>query len=227
MGLPQAIMFVLPIILAANWFPQDETATAFGIPLLSMNLGGGIAGITLPFLLQRDIEERSSDIANATTLNASTQFSITDQCVQKDIMETFGIGSVLMLIAFIMTLIFAKDHPPTPPSAAQLRILNWTDNLNEDCCPPKYIIQNLKRIRNLFGNREFLLLIFAIFFKSANFFIEILSASFIRKTFPLVDDRTPGVILVLSMFAGAIGAVVGGRMLDKLKSFKLILAISK
>lgn len=210
MGPSEAILFILPTILAANWFPHDEWSTAFSIQVLAMQVGAVVASIKFPLLLNSD-KSFFNRAYNTTTLSV----------VQTDkiFIASFGSFTFLMLLTCISTLIYCKDHPPTPPSAAQenSREMMYKSGVSE----------TWREIKKLLLIPQFLLIIIASCFKGTFTFVSILMPSFFLLTFPDLDSRTPGIILVVSMFLGSLVSPVTGRVLDKFKAFKSFTIISE
>lgn len=249
MGVVEALLFVIPTVLAAHWFPKHELATAFSIIVFGNKLGGGIAGVLFPFLLtEAELRPQLAMINDSLRGNYEIKFSNTSfsdevgdmQSINnflEDVQDTelvnmtnsaesiilvgtrlkfvasFGIVSIFMFIAVIMTAIFCTDHPPTPPSASQANILVTSSPLP---------------VRKLFKIPQFWLICISVFFRDSMRFYSILMPSFIIETFPSINDRTPGVLMLVMMISGGFfGNVVVGRLLDYLKAFKSMSIVCK
>lgn len=230
MGLSEAILYITPALLAAHWFPKREISTAYALPLTSLIIGGAVSSFLFPILLP-DVGLYSGSINNMTSitkLNETMESSGLSQSIPADaigIKEQFTLiigfssASLLMCLDFILCIIFVKDNPPTPPSAAQKHILAQSEINGGQ--------SHVKMIMNLLRSRSFLLLSSGIFFYASFNLVTVLLPSVILATFPQFDNRVPGTILSLTLLIGSLGALICGRLLDKFKRFKLFLCIGE
>ena len=155
--------------IAARWFPIEERATASGLGSLAMYLGI-LAGLAL---------------TPALALGAG--FS--------NMLLYYGIGS---LVAAILFIIFAREHPATPPGPAELE-------------ERALMFDGLKRILK---NKNFILLMSVFFiglgvFNSVTTWIEDIISP---RGFTATQAGTAGGLMIVG---GIIGAVILPTLSDK------------
>ncbi len=155
--------------IAARWFPIEERATASGLGSLAMYLGI-LAGLAL---------------TPALALGAG--FS--------NMLLYYGIGS---LVAAILFIIFAREHPATPPGPAELE-------------ERALMFNGLKRILK---NKNFILLMSVFFiglgvFNSVTTWIEDIISP---RGFTATQAGTAGGLMIVG---GIIGAVILPTLSDK------------
>lgn len=233
MGIPTAITNVLPILLAANWFPNGELATAFAIALSTNCVGGAFSGMILPYLLQnvkfyvQNMNVSSNAVNSISTINNTTlpPYIYDDERVK--FMAWSGAFALIMFIQLVMTTMYCEDHPPTPPSAAQQEyrcIREARETGKEEL--KKETLSRLQDIKYLLMQKQFLLILLMISLKSSFYVVVILVPSFLVKTGKIDIITTGWLLTTLYIFAG-FSSVLSGRILDKFKSSKSIFLICK
>ncbi|XP_039253095.1 putative MFS-type transporter C09D4.1 [Styela clava] len=192
------------VVLAANWFLQNETATAFALPQFFMKLAGIAGSLIYPHTIPK-----VHITANGTEEYTSTTILFT---------ATNGIFSTIVLIALIVGALYCKNYPPSPPSRSQEQlILSTTDSA-------KNMTNNrrLSAIWNVVNSKPFVLISAAFFFASVSLsYVVYLMPSFVLSSFPELDNTTPGYISISRTAVSALSAMATGKILDRYKAFKL------
>lgn len=317
MGIQEAIIYILPTILAAHWFQDRELASVFSFQMIAMSIGGIACSSIFPNVFPyADVVVKNTDLINGTsephvtitTMTSPTNDDIaglmserevatwspitsymnsgrktkamfpdmmsyptatddaiepikkyfngiyTDLLTHKSIpkisitppndtssymepymsytdqslrlMLCFGMGSFIMFIAVILAFFYCQDHPPTPPSAAQEKILQTGKSPQQLSCQQSSY-ENFKEIIKLSKNRTFVLLCFVMFLSGSMMLLFTFLSSFVLETFPDLSNRTPGIMLTITYVMSGAGCLLGGKLCDKFKSSKVILLISK
>lgn len=304
MGIQEAIIYILPTLLAAHWFRDRELASVFSIQMFALCIGGLACSFIFPNALPyAGLFEKNSDSMNATsepyvtltTMTSQTNddiartmserevttfyinsdretktifpnmtsfststddatvrstrytngmfnedlltfseipkmshtFAYTEQYMsyadkRLRLMLCFGMTSFIMFFAVILTFVHCQDNPPTPPSAAQEKILKS----GRHSCNQSFR-ENFKEILKLAKNRTYVLLCCIIFLSGSLLLLVTFLSSFVLETFPDLSNRTPGIMLTITYVMAGVGSLLGGKLCDKLKSCKVILLISK
>lgn len=224
MGIPEALIFVILAVLAANWFPQNELAIAFNISTAVSFASAALAGILFPFLFPGNqliaLPGYLALFGNEKTLavepgNLSIIAGVKEYTKIK-LVSIFGGASVLTLFTFILALIFFKDNPSTPTSASQENILQL-QKINADDKRGSLNFRYLcDEVKELFRIPQFVLIVCANFCRGSTASIAILGPSFILQTFPELDNRIPGLVVAVSSLGAALGAIIAGKILEKI-----------
>lgn len=236
LGIPLAINNVLPIILAANWFPDGELATAFGIAFASNAVGGSFSGIILPYLFQnaespaKNVEFPDQNVEFPGAVNSILTMNNTDLLYIYDdrrvkLMAWSGATAFIMFSMLLLTIIYCDDHPPTAPSAAQQNYRHIREaTAKEKNQLRKETLSRLWDMKYLLMQKSFLLILLAISLKSVSYVVAVLVPSFLIKT-GNVNEITTGWLVTVLYTCAVFGTVIAGRILDKFKSSKIIFLV--
>lgn len=166
--------------LAHNWFPETERTIATGLGLIAGFLGIAFGLVLTPFLVE------------------GISFS-----------AMVLIYGLLAMIAAVLFWLFAKNKPPTPPSA---------DPVSEKV----FMFEGMKR---LFTNKNFLILVCISFiglgvFNMVTTYIEVIV---IPRGYSSTDA---GIMGGMMLIGGILGCLVMSGLSDKYQKRKLLLLIS-
>ncbi|XP_077975324.1 choline/ethanolamine transporter FLVCR2-like [Styela clava] len=201
-GLSDGVFYILPMTLAASWFPVNERATVIGMAWLSGSVGYAFSGALF-----------SGVFGNATDANVGL---ISPNKIQEVFASTFGVLCFLLFVSTIFMWIFAADQPPSSPTAAQQNIIKQQNEEKET----NWIV-NLKTVVDLLRNRNFLLLTTSrALTVSVYAMIRVLNSSMILKTFPSMSDSFPGLLRTIGACVAALTSIVTGRFLDSFGYYK-------
>ncbi|XP_077966173.1 choline/ethanolamine transporter flvcr2a-like [Styela clava] len=201
-GISDGFFYVLPMTLAASWFPVNERATVIGMTWLAGGFGNAFSGALFPGIF-----------GNATDANVGL---ISSNKIQEVFASTFGVLCFLLFVSTISMWIFAADHPPSPPTAAQQNIIKQQNEEKEANC-----IVNLKTVVHLLQNRNFLLLTTSRALTVSVFgMTKVLNSSMILKTFPSMSDSFPGLLRTIGACVAALTSFATGRFLDSFGYYK-------
>nr|XP_039249423.1 feline leukemia virus subgroup C receptor-related protein 1-like [Styela clava] len=205
-GLSNGINFILPVTLAASWFPAQETATAIGVTWSAVSLGEATAALVYPMCLP---------------YRNATQIENNSHDIRLIFMSTKGTSALILTISALFFVFMLKNQPPTPPGAAQANILTLLKADKNERASHEVDTSFLKLVLNLLVNRQFLLLASANSLGlSALILAKVLAPSLISMTFPEVTYREIGWIRIAGTLASIIAGLAVGYYLDRLKKFK-------
>jgi len=170
-GIAIAQPFILNAItkVAARWFPIHERATASGLASLAMYLGQVMALVLTPFLVL--------------------------QSSMRTMLTVYGVMSIAGAAAF---LVFSREHPPTPASAA------GTDERS-------LVFDGLKQMLH---QRDFLITL-AVFFVGLGVFNAVVTwiEDIVRpRGFTVVQAGLAGGLMIA---AGVVGALILPTLSDR------------
>ncbi|XP_039262086.1 solute carrier family 49 member A3-like [Styela clava] len=203
-GISSAIIFIIQIVLPANWFPVHETATVIGVFWASWSLGQAAAAGILPFV----IGSLDATEAEFTFLKVKWTFLIVN-----------GGIAFLHVLTGILSWYYLADHPPSSPSASQQYILER--NTNQKPSITELLISNIKLILKIHRNREYILITLAhCLSTSVVVLTKILVASVFLDTFSNITDDDVAWIRLIGLLASAPASVVIGKITDETKKFK-------
>nr|XP_039250144.1 feline leukemia virus subgroup C receptor-related protein 2-like [Styela clava] len=194
------------VLLAAAWFPQNETATAFVLPVFAKTLAGIISSLIYPYAIPN--VDFPVDGSGTEFIPVKILFT-----------ATHGFFSIVLLIALVLAVLYCDNDPPSPPNRSQENILISVAN------SPKTTTQRsrLKAVWNAIYLKPFILLSLAMFFGDvAQSYAVFLMPSFVLSSFPELDNRIPGDISTIRASVTSLIVIVTGRILDKYKSFKMV-----
>ncbi|XP_058836278.1 heme transporter FLVCR2 [Topomyia yanbarensis] len=186
----QVFILSLPAKVAAVWFGPDQVSSA-----CSIGVFGNQLGIAAGFLLPPILVENHDDL----------------NLVGDDLKLMFYLVAGFTSLLVILVLVFFKAAPPTPPSAAQ----EATKTTN-----PLESSPFLHSIKRLILNRNYVLLLISYGMNVGVFYaISTLLNQIVLTHYPghEVDAGRIGVCIV---FAGMLGSVACGVVLDKTHRFK-------
>lgn len=121
-ALAQTFTLSTPPLLASNWFPSHERATATGIGILANQLGTAIGlGITTSIDFSSnnsnfDINIITDDIYSNSTIN------------EAKLKWYLAIQLAVSVTSLLLLIVFGADQPPTPPSHAAAMLLKENSN---------------------------------------------------------------------------------------------------
>ncbi|XP_058126581.1 heme transporter FLVCR2 [Anopheles ziemanni] len=186
----QVFILSLPAKVAAVWFGPDQVSSA-----CSIGVFGNQLGIAVGFLVPPMLVENHDDIS----------------LIGNDLRLMFYIVAGFTTVLVVLVLFFFKAAPPTPPSAAQ----EATKTPN-----PLQSSPFLHSIKRLMLNRNYVLLLISYGMNVGVFYaISTLLNQIVLTHYPghEVDAGRIGVCIV---FAGMLGSVACGVVLDKTHRFK-------
>uniref|UniRef100_A0A2M4BLW0 Choline/ethanolamine transporter FLVCR1 n=1 Tax=Anopheles marajoara TaxID=58244 RepID=A0A2M4BLW0_9DIPT len=186
----QVFILSLPAKVAAVWFGPDQVSSA-----CSIGVFGNQLGIAVGFLVPPMLVENHDDIS----------------LIGDDLRLMFYIVAGFTTFLVVLVLFFFKAAPPTPPSAAQ----EATKTPN-----PLQSSPFLHSIKRLMLNRNYVLLLISYGMNVGVFYaISTLLNQIVLTHYPghEVDAGRIGVCIV---FAGMLGSVACGIVLDKTHRFK-------
>ncbi|EAA11941.4 feline leukemia virus subgroup C receptor-related protein 2 [Anopheles arabiensis] len=186
----QVFILSLPAKVAAVWFGPDQVSSA-----CSIGVFGNQLGIAVGFLVPPMLVENHDDI----------------NLIGDDLRLMFYIVAGFTSVLVVLVLFFFKAAPPTPPSAAQ----EATKTPN-----PLQSSPFLHSIKRLMLNRNYVLLLISYGMNVGVFYaISTLLNQIVLTHYPghEVDAGRIGVCIV---FAGMLGSVACGIVLDKTHRFK-------
>uniref|UniRef100_A0A2M3Z4T4 Choline/ethanolamine transporter FLVCR1 n=1 Tax=Anopheles braziliensis TaxID=58242 RepID=A0A2M3Z4T4_9DIPT len=186
----QVFILSLPAKVAAVWFGPDQVSSA-----CSIGVFGNQLGIAVGFLVPPLLVENHDDIS----------------LIGDDLRLMFYIVAGFTTLLVVLVLFFFKAAPPTPPSAAQ----EATKTPN-----PLQSSPFLHSIKRLMLNRNYVLLLISYGMNVGVFYaISTLLNQIVLTHYPghEVDAGRIGVCIV---FAGMLGSVACGIVLDKTHRFK-------
>ncbi|XP_055603517.1 feline leukemia virus subgroup C receptor-related protein 2 [Uranotaenia lowii] len=186
----QVFILSLPAKVAAVWFGPDQVSSACSIGVFGNQLGIAVGFLAPPLLVQ-----------NHDDLDL----------IGSDLKLMFYLVAGFTSLLVVLVLVFFKAAPPTPPSAAQ----EATKNPN-----PLQSSPFLHSIKRLMLNRNYILLLISYGMNVGVFYaISTLLNQIVLTHYPghEVDAGRIGVCIV---FAGMLGSVACGIVLDKTHRFK-------
>ncbi|XP_071112995.1 choline/ethanolamine transporter flvcr2a-like isoform X2 [Haliotis cracherodii] len=178
----------MPAPLAAAWFGPDEVSTA-----TSLGVFGNQVGAAVGFLLPPVLVPNSPDL---------------DQ-VGRDMSLMMYITAGVTTAIFILILIGYRDHPPVPPSRAQLVAMQETEGQH-------YLSSLWRLVKTL----PFVLLVISYGVNVGCYYaIATLLNAVVLDYFP-GEEVNAGRIGLTIVITGIVGAVLAGIWLDKTRTFK-------
>ncbi|XP_050423712.1 feline leukemia virus subgroup C receptor-related protein 2-like [Adelges cooleyi] len=186
----QVFILNLPPRLSAVWFGPTEVSTACSIGVFGNQLGIAL-GFLLPPLIVPDSDNFDTIASNLSIMYYGT--------------------AIVSTIVFALIVCYIKAAPPLPPSLAQVVQRTATSG------DPKSFIKSLWR---LVANYGFLLLLVSYGINVGSFYaISTLLNQFILVYFP-GSGEDAGRIGLSIVFAGMLGSIACGCILDKTHLFK-------
>ncbi|XP_043485019.1 feline leukemia virus subgroup C receptor-related protein 2-like isoform X2 [Leptopilina heterotoma] len=185
-----------PTRVAANWFPSDQVSTA-----TSLGIFGSLLGIALGFYIPPIV------IKNHENLDK----------IGEEMQLLNYIYSGITTVTAVFVIVFFKEEPELPPSAAQALLkVNRIENQDSFIAP----------LKRLFTNKYFLLL-----FNSHGLNVGVYNATatllnqFYITHFPNGEEEA-GQIGLLIILTGMLGAVCFGLLVDKTHRYKSVAIVA-
>lgn len=205
----QLFVLNIPPLLAAVWFSEKEVsrATAYGV-------FGNQVGIALGFFVPGLLVPNFSSTDNSTNTNQTvTKTNITS--IGKDEVGAglrtlfFGVA-IFTTILFVAIVLFFKDRPPLPPSAAQAnaQVVNQNSSF-------------LDSIKALATNPNFILLFFTYGLNTGVFYaVSTVLNQMVTGALGEEYVKEAGYMGFTLTLAGILGSIVCGFLLDWTRLFK-------
>ena len=218
-GVANVVMVTLFSSFAQLWFPDNQIGTAIGISSLSVS-AGNLVGLILPVRLL-------DDSSVSTTYN-ETLFNMTSAWVDvtaRTIQLIYTPVAVLYIVAFIFLSIYLTDVPHKPPTYAQAA--------KRAACSAKTV--SLKQqfasflgdSKQLFCNVSFTIDSILVGLLVFSMTCEFIMLSEILQLSGYDNPSTTASNLLVTYAAGRIaGAVIGGKIMDHCKVFKIQVILS-
>ena len=205
---------------AINWFPEHQMGFALSATHIGSNTGS-LLGYIIPSNLL--LASNNSISSNQSSLRLSTEQSGSKgNWFSFDQIRLIGYSSALLIVAILMFfgyLIFMKDTPPIPPTAAQARVQRNKSVQNFA------LKQNIRLFKYVLLNKVFLQIIFIMIMAlGCNSLVrvywgEIMKTFFINIGF--IDSYTSmsGWVLVSFKCGCMVGTILSGNVVNHFKNY--------
>ncbi|CAF0708928.1 unnamed protein product [Brachionus calyciflorus] len=191
-AIAQAFTLGVPARLSALWFGPNEIGLATSIGVFGNQLGTAIGFVIPPRLIDKNDKI---------------------EIIEKNFYLMFITVALLCAIFFVLLI---SDHPNKPPSKAQLEIRK-SHNLRQENNDFKIFKLSLV---NLFKNSNYCLILISYGINTGVYYsISTLLNLTISKYHPNENENI-GVIGLILVTSGLVGAVISGFILDRTKQFK-------
>ena len=232
LGIMLAFLIIAPVSFAVLWFPDHEIGTALSIKLASSRLGFLLAFLGPSHFLT---PLQCKDIVMGTGATNLTLDQNYTQCKEKwmnreshKLIVYVGIILLIGVLLLIFLIIFARDQPPKPPTAAQANLRQNVQEQNEVETWTKWK-EFVMELKPLFTDRTFLLLIALL--ANANVF-NYYQAMFLSETlrpifqsFSFNANVVSSYLIVGFEIAAIISTFVSGLLTDRIKNYVLLLRV--
>ncbi|XP_077968363.1 choline/ethanolamine transporter FLVCR2-like [Styela clava] len=206
-GISAGISFVTSVNMAANWFSENEVGTTIAIEFSAIHAGQMLSSLLYPLLLNDVLDNLNKKFDSDKVRNV---FAI-----------SFGIISSFLLICVIFVCLYAKDHPPSPPSASQEKILN-ASNQKKAVMSMENILESLKKTASHYRNINFVLITIIVSLDTSYFAMtKVLITSLLMKTFPDIPESLPGTIRIVGNILAVFFSLAAGLLIDRFGRYKL------
>ncbi|XP_077967729.1 choline/ethanolamine transporter FLVCR2-like [Styela clava] len=210
-GISAGISYVIPAILAANWFSEKEVGTSIAIEFSAIHAGQMLSSLLYPLLLNDVLDSSKGRFDSDKVRNVFAM--------------SFGIISSFLIICVIFVYSYAKNHPPSPPSASQEKILNEL-NQKRTVLSMENILESLKKTASHYRNINFVLITIIVSLDTSYFAMtKVLVTSLLMKTFPDVPETLPGTIRIVGNMLAVFFSVAAGPLMDRFGRYKLFSAL--
>ncbi|RNA31816.1 feline leukemia virus subgroup C receptor-related 1 [Brachionus plicatilis] len=191
----QAFTLGIPARLSALWFGPNEIGLATSIGVFGNQLGTAIGFVVPPRLVHK---KDPVDV------------------IEKNFYSIFITVAVLCAIFFILSLIFVSNQPVKAPSRAQLEVRK-SAALRKDVNDFDIFKESLK---NLFKNFDYILVLVSYGVNTGVYYSISTLLNLIISNYYENENENIGLIGLILVASGLIGAVVCGFVLDRTKQFK-------
>jgi len=212
-GVCAALSYPLCLSLVMAWFPHEEVGTAVGLYMSGGSLGQ-VVGTLLP-----------SHLVIQPTINGKengTSWKVADRDV---CLIMWGVPLVIVFVVLAFILSMASDHPPMPPTLVQNEARRKdTSNLT--------FRDFLNTCFELMKNRTYIVGCIAGSMISNSCMIEItmmpqLMKNVLHNSHSEFDPDIISSYAIMSLSLGEfVGAIIGGRLVDKFRCHKRLLLIT-
>ena len=205
---------------AINWFPEHQ----MGFALSATNIGfstGSLLGYIIPSNLL--LASNDSISSNQSSLRLSTQqLGSKGNWFSFDQIRLIGYSSALLIVAvlvFFGYLIFMKDKPPIPPTAAQARVQRNETRRNFA------LKQNIRLFKYVLINKVFLQTMFIMIMAlGCNSLVRVYWGEIMKTYFVdigYIDSYTSmsGWVLVCYKSGCMVGNILSGNVVNHFKNY--------
>jgi len=215
------VLMLSPSVFAVIWFPENQVGTAIGVNIMSLYVGN-VFGFTAPAAVLVPPPSANS--------SAFLSDSKTPKWIDEDQTRLAGLFLPFFFVALLCTIFlwcYVTDHPPTPPTKAQeLKQLRKKEG------GVASLRSYLKLVKTLLKNRTYMFscFVFGILFQVSivefTMLSQILREDFRKGEYYHDADVIGGYIMTTFSVAGAIGSVVGGKLIDCYKRYNIVSIVS-
>lgn len=200
-AIAQAFTLSVPARLSALWFGPTQIALA-----TSMGVFGNQLGAAIGFLVPPMIVVKSDNFED----------------MQQRFLYLLVPLATLCGLMTLAAIIFIKDQPEKPPSLAQLEIRNQNILFKNDKSSNKKSDFQLFRtsLSNLIKNFNFDLILITYGINTGTYYAIGTLLNQIVSFYHKNENEKIGLIGLVLVLSGLIGAVIGGIILDRTKAFK-------
>lgn len=195
-AIPNALLAALPAEISSHWFGENERSIATSLGALAQLIGiGGGQAFSGYYIGGGDVMH-----VNAT----STLLGVAQPCHNFDWM--FITQGILSVVAALPSMIFFREHPPSPPS--------YTTTLEAHQKP----MTLWEEIKYCFSLRAFVLLLIVFAFGLGTF---LTLWSVMQALVGSVWAATT--VSIIMVGAGVVGASISGLIVDKWRNYGVVI----
>ena len=210
---------------AINWFPEHQVGTALCVKDMGGNTGYLLAYAIVSNLL---LVPNQATFLNQTELQFTTDKTNSyDNWFSVNQIRLITLTSSLLFISILITIsyvIFMKDKPPIPPTAAQA-LVNCSEHDTSSVLDENQFSKFLKLFKVVCLSKVFLQASFIKITTVGNYLIEkvfmgeILRSFFIDKGYITSYDSMSGWVLICLEIGSIFGSIVIAKLVDWHKNY--------
>ena len=218
-GVANVVMVTLFSSFGQLWFPDNQIGTAIGASSLSVSIGN-LVGTIVPVRLFDESPTLASD--NETLVNVTTRW-VDDTASTIQLIYTPVVISYI--VSFVCLSIYLTDVPPKPPTLAQAA--KRDGNTKKESSLTKQFASFWSESKQLFCNVSFIIDSILVGLLVFTMICEFIMLSELLQLTGNDNPSTAASNLLVAYSGGRIiGAVIGGKLMNHLKTYKTQVIIS-
>ena len=232
LGLGSPSAFALMNMFSTSWFPENQVGLALSFESMGMSIGTLLAFFIPSQLFEPPLanltKEKHFALRGNKTFNQETHWQ---NKTQLRFLFLFGVSLLVCLFVVIFIFVYVVDQPPKPPSLAQAKARAKKTKTEQ-----KKFIADFKEffeeVGKVLGDKAIIqFMVITSILGSGNYLQKLLMGELVRLVFDVTEHNSKinamsGYVLICYEIGCFLGGLIGGKVIDHTKKYKIVVAVS-
>ena len=232
LGLGSPSAFALMNMFSTSWFPENQVGVALSFESMGMSIGTLLAFFIPSQLFEPPpanlTKEKKFRLLRNNTFSEATRWQ---NKTQLRFLFLFGVALLVCLFIVICIFVYVVDQPPQPPSLAQAKA-----RAKKTKTEHKKFIANFKEfleeVGKVLGDKTIIpFMVITSTQGSGDYLQKLLMGELVRLVFNVTEHNSKinvmsGYVLICYEIGCFLGSLIGGKVIDYTKKYKIVVAVS-